>query len=135
MSVTSVLPNHTVVSIPVCTKTRLPLFWDSFKDCSFLGGTFLVIKVFLCLFLMHQYPQERAREQCEYVLAQHIEMFCNLPYERPRAQEQMGQGQENQGYHPREQVQEQPESKMSTRDGCTASLYLFTIPLLVLCRW
>lgn len=84
---------------------------------------------------MNQYPQERAREQCEYELAQHIEMFHNLSYERPRAQEQMEQGQENQIYRPQEQVQEQPEPKTSTRDGCMASLYLFTITLLVLCRW
>lgn len=83
---------------------------------------------------MHRYPQERAREQCEYELAQHIEILHNLPYERPRAQEQIGQRQENQAYRPQEQVQEQPEPKMSTRDGCMAYLYLFTITLLVLCR-
>ena len=81
------------------------------------GGAFLVIKVFLCLFLMYQYPQERARVQCEYELAQRIEMLRNLPYEQPRAQEQMGQGQENRVYLPQEQVQEQPDPKMSARDG------------------
>ncbi|XP_049979561.1 uncharacterized protein [Alexandromys fortis] len=48
--------------------------------------------------------EERAREQCEYELVQHIEMLHNLPLERPRAQEQMGQGQENQVYHAQEQV-------------------------------
>ncbi|CAO2621714.1 hypothetical protein LEMLEM_LOCUS17310 [Lemmus lemmus] len=48
--------------------------------------------------------EEREQEQCIYELAQCIEMLRNLPYERPRAQDQMGQGQENRVYLPQEQV-------------------------------
>ncbi|XP_038956271.1 circadian clock protein PASD1 isoform X3 [Rattus norvegicus] len=47
--------------------------------------------------------EEREREQCEYELAQRIEMLRNLPYERP-GQQQTGQGQGPRVYRPREQV-------------------------------
>ncbi|XP_052600977.1 circadian clock protein PASD1 [Peromyscus californicus insignis] len=48
--------------------------------------------------------EEREQEQCVYELAQRIEMLRNLPYQRPMAQQQMGQRQENQVYRPRDQV-------------------------------
>ncbi|XP_076417786.1 uncharacterized protein LOC107400241 isoform X2 [Peromyscus maniculatus bairdii] len=48
--------------------------------------------------------EERERQQCEYELAQRIEMLRNLPYERPMAQQQMGQRQENRVYRPQDQV-------------------------------
>ncbi|XP_059107447.1 circadian clock protein PASD1-like [Peromyscus eremicus] len=48
--------------------------------------------------------EERGREPSEYELAQRIEMLRNLPCERPMAQQQMGQRQENRVYRPRDQV-------------------------------
>ncbi|CAO2621616.1 hypothetical protein LEMLEM_LOCUS17282 [Lemmus lemmus] len=48
--------------------------------------------------------EEREQEQCVYELVQRIELLCDLPYEPPRAQDQMGQGQENRIYQPQEQV-------------------------------
>ncbi|GAB1302841.1 Predicted gene 1141 [Apodemus speciosus] len=47
--------------------------------------------------------EEREREQCEYELAQRIEMLRNLPYEQLR-QPQNGQGQGPRVYRPRDQV-------------------------------
>ncbi|CAH6779819.1 Gm1141 [Phodopus roborovskii] len=39
--------------------------------------------------------EEREQEQCEYGLAQHIEILHNLPYERSPAQQQIVQGQKH----------------------------------------
>ncbi|XP_021009115.1 circadian clock protein PASD1 [Mus caroli] len=47
--------------------------------------------------------EDREQEQCEYELAQRIELLRNLPYERP-GQQQTGQGQGPRVYRPREQV-------------------------------
>ncbi|XP_036031491.1 circadian clock protein PASD1-like [Onychomys torridus] len=97
---TVVRPVHpkALVEPRVCTDLPDSVFIKPRRPCQFrrplLGERFAQ----LCG------PQERKREQCEYELAQRIEMLRNLPNQRPMAQQQMGQRQENRVYWPRDQV-------------------------------
>ncbi|XP_075814609.1 circadian clock protein PASD1 [Microtus pennsylvanicus] len=105
------LPSYAVAEPRRALNFQHPLLGERFPEHCGARMRTQVYDVNICRIFNEEPPsyreveeEERAREQCEYELAQHIGMLRNLPYELPRAQEQMGQGQENQVYHPREQM-------------------------------